>query len=146
MTGLKFRISFMCFGEMYIAYLSPFLCVNKVGCKNMNAKKNNDKRSDIKDRTIARQAKEIESLKTKISKLESICNEKDAIIAAKENESAEFAASIESLRSELKANVGELKQKSEEYDENLAEIKRMKKVFNEELFKGRWNLVRLLVK
>lgn len=131
---------------MYIAYLSPFLCVNKVGCKNMNAKKNNDKRSDIKDRTIARQAKEIESLKTKISKLESICNEKDAIIAAKENESAEFAASIESLRSELKANVGELKQKSEEYDENLAEIKRMKKVFNEELFKGRWNLVRLLVK
>lgn len=136
----------MCFGEMYIAYLSPFLCVNKVGCKNMNAKKNNDKRSDIKDRTIARQAKEIESLKTKISKLESICNEKDAIIAAKENESAEFTASIESLRSELKANVGELKQKSEEYDENLAEIKRMKKVFNEELFKGRWNLVRLLVK
>ena len=131
---------------MYIAYLSPFLCVNKVGCKNMNAKKNNDKRSDIKDRTIARQAKEIESLKTKISKLESICNEKDAIIAAKENESAEFTASIESLRSELKANVGELKQKSEEYDENLAEIKRMKKVFNEELFKGRWNLVRLLVK
>ena len=146
MTGLKFRISFMCFGEMYIAYLSPFLCVNKVGCKNMNAKKNNDKRSDIKDRTIARQVKEIESLKTKISKLESMCNEKDAIIAAKENESAEFTASIESLRKELKKNIDELKQKSKEYDDNLAEIKNMKMILNQELFKGRWSLIKFLVK
>lgn len=131
---------------MYIAYLSPFLCVNKVGCKNMNAKKNNDKRSDIKDRTIARQAKEIESLKTKISMLEKSLNEKDCIIEAKENENAEFTASIESLRSELKKNIDELKQKSKEYDENLAEIKKMKTVFNEELFKGRWNLVKFLIK
>ena len=112
----------------------------------MNVKKNNDKRSDVKDRTIARQAKEIESLKTKISMLEKSLNEKDYIIEAKENENAEFTASIESLRSELKKNIDELKQKSKEYDENLAEIKKMKTVFNEELFKGRWNLVKFLVR
>lgn len=112
----------------------------------MNVKKNNDRKSDIKDRTIARQAKEIESLKTEISKLEAACEEKDAVIEAKENEAAEFTASVEFLRNELKTNIEELKQKSKEYDENLAEIKKMKKVFNQELFKGRWNLVKLLVK
>ena len=107
----------------------------------MNAKKNNDK-----NRIIARQAEEIESLKTGISKLESMCEEKDAIIAEKENEIAEFTASVEFLREELKKSINELKQKSKEYDENLSEIKNMKTVFNEELFKGRWNLVKFLVK
>lgn len=124
----------------------PSLCVNKVRCKNMNVKKNNDRKSDIKDRTIARQAKEIESLKTEISKLEAMCNEKDEIIKAKENESSDFTASVEFLRGELKNNIDELKMKSKEYDENLAEIKMMKKVFNDELFKGRWNIVKLLIK
>lgn len=112
----------------------------------MNVKKNNDRKSDIKDRTIARQAEEIESLKAEISKLEAMCNEKDEIIKAKENESSEFTASVEFLRNELKTNLEELKQKSKEYDENLAEIKKMKKVFDQEFFKGRWNLVKLLIK
>lgn len=125
---------------------SLLLCVNKVRCKNMNVKTNKDRKSDVKDRTITRQAKEIESLKTEISKLEAMCDEKDEIIKAKENESIEFAASIEFLRSELNASLDELKQKSKEYDENLAEIKKMKKVFNQELFKGRWKLVKLLIK
>lgn len=112
----------------------------------MNVKKNNDRKSDIKDRTITRQAKEIESLKTEISKLEAACEEKDAVIEAKENEAAEFTASVEFLRSELNASLDELKQKSKEYDENLAEIKKMKKVFDQELFKGRWKLIKLLIK
>lgn len=125
---------------------SPLLCVNKVRCKNMNVKTNKDRKSDIKDRTITRQAKEIESLKTEISNLKIMCEEKDAIIKDKENETVEFTASIESLRGELKANLNELKQKSKEYDENLAEIKKMKRIFNQELFKGRWKIVKLLIK
>ena len=124
----------------------PSLCVNKVRCKDMNVKTAKDRKSELKDKTIARQAKEIETLKAEVSKLKSACDDKDKIIAEKENEGAEFAAIIESLRSELKENIDELKSKSKEYDENLAEIKMMKNVFNEELFKGKWNLVRLLVK
>jgi len=112
----------------------------------MNVKTAKDRKSELKDKTIARQAKEIESLKMEISKLKSSCDEKDRIIAEKENEGVEFAATIESLRSELKENINELKMKSEEYDENLAEIKMMKKVFNEELFKGKWNIVKLFIK
>lgn len=112
----------------------------------MNIKTVKDRKSELKDKTIARQAKEIEVLKAEVSKLKSACDDKDKIIAEKENEGAEFAATIESLRNELKENIDELKNKSKEYDENLAEIKMMKKVFNEELFKGKWNLVKLLVK
>ena len=115
-------------------------------CWNMNAKNNNDKKSDIKDRTIARQAKEIESLKTQILKLESMCREKDLIIETNKNEIAKFTASVESLRTELKKNINELKQKSKEYDESLAEIKDMKMIFNQELYKGKWNLVKFLIK
>lgn len=111
----------------------------------MNAK-NNNKRSDIKDRTIARQAKEIDLLKVKISKLEESVKEKDAIIAANENKINEFTASVESLRSELRDNINELKQKSKEYDDNLAEIKNMKKILNQEVFNNRWSIVKFLIK
>lgn len=112
----------------------------------MNTKKNNSKKSDIKDRTIARQTKEIEFLKKEVSKLKAMCEEKDAIIKEKENEAADFTASVESLRCELRKNIDELKQKSKEYDENLAEIKNMKMIFNQELFKGKWSLVKFLIK
>lgn len=127
---------------------SLLLCVNKVRCKNMNVKTNKDRKSDVKDRTITRQAKEIESLKTEISKLEAMCDEKDEIIKAKENESIEFAASIEFLRSELNASLDELKQKSKEYDENLAEIKKMRNVFAKDVFRGewRWRIIKWLMK
>lgn len=124
----------------------PSLCVNKVRCKNMNVKTAKDRKSELKDKTIARQAKEIEALKIEVSKLKSACDDKDRIIAEKENEGAEFAETIEHLRGELKENIDELKMKSREYDDNLAEIKMMKKVFNEELFNGRWNLIKFLVK
>lgn len=127
---------------------SFLLCVNKVRCKNMNVKTNKDRKSDVKDRTITRQAKEIESLKTEISKLEAACEEKDAVIEAKENEAAEFTASVEFLRNELKTNIEELKQKSKEYDENLAEIKKMRNVFAKDVFRGewRWRIIKWLMK
>lgn len=112
----------------------------------MNVKTTKDRKSELKDKTIARQAKEIESLKMEISKLKSYCDEKDRIIAEKENEGAEFAATIESLRGELKENINELKMKGKEYDENLAEIKMMKKAFDESLFNGRWNIIKFLIK
>lgn len=132
---------------MYFSTSLCVKCVNKVRCKkNMNTKKNNSKKSDIKDRTIARQTKEIEFLKKEVSKLKAMCEEKDAIIKEKENEAADFTASVESLRCELRKNIDELKQKSKEYDENLAEIKNMKMIFNQELFKGKWSLVKFLIK
>lgn len=114
----------------------------------MNVKKNNDRKSDIKDRTIARQAEEIESLKAEISKLEAMCNEKDEIIKAKENESSEFTASVEFLRNELKNNIDELKVKGKEYDELNADLRQMRKVFAKDVFNGewRWRIIKWLMK
>lgn len=127
---------------------SLLLCVNKVRCKNMNVKTNKDRKSDVKDRTITRQAKEIESLKTEISKLEAACEEKDAVVEAKENEAAEFTASVEFLREELKKNIDELKVKGKEYDELNADLRQMRKVFAKDVFNGewRWRIIKWLMK
>ena len=88
----------------------------------------------------------IEYLKSEISKLREECQEKDNIIAKKENETAEFTESMNALRNELKSNINELNEKKLEFDKELIEIKKMKMIFNEELFRGKWNIVKFLVK
>lgn len=96
----------------------------------------NDSRSkDRKNRIIRRQLDEIESLKEKISSLEISCNEKDDIIN-----------SIDSLRSELTDVIADLKKKGKEYDALIADVRKMKKVIDEEVFKNRWNLIKLLIR
>lgn len=97
--------------------------------------KNKNKKSDIQNRIIKRKTEEIESLKEMISELEIDSTEKDNIIK-----------SIDSFRDELSEIVDDLKGKREEYDKLIKELTDMKKIMNEEVFKGRWNLVRLLLK
>ena len=96
---------------------------------------NKSKSKDMKNRVIRRQVDEIESLKEKISSLEIDCNKKDEIIN-----------SIDSLRIELTDVIADLKKKGEEYDALISDVRKMKKVINEEVFKGRWNLIKLLIK
>ena len=89
----------------------------------------------MKSRIIKRQIDEIDSLKKKIADLEIDCKEKDEIIK-----------SIDALRVDFKETIDDIKRKGEAYDRLIDELTEMKKVMNEEVFKGRWNLVRLLIK
>lgn len=98
--------------------------------KNINAKKNNRK-----DKIIKRQIDEIESLKNKVSNLEIDCKEKEEIIH-----------SIESFRAELSETIEDLKEKGKQYDMLIDELVMMRKVMNEEVFNGKWKLIKMLMK
>lgn len=100
----------------------------------MNTGKRNRK-SNIKSRIIERQTNKIESLKKRISELEIDCDEKDELIN-----------SVDSLRVEMEQIVEDLKSKGEVYDKLVGELTEMKKIMNEEVFKGRWNIIRFLLK
>ena len=102
----------------------------------MNKSKGKDrKKDDLKNQIIQRKNNEIESLKNKISNLQIENLEKDELIN-----------SIEILHKELSEVVEDLKSKRDEYDNLVSELREMKKVINEEVFKGRWSLVKLLMK
>ena len=98
----------------------------------MGKKKN---KSDIKNRMILNQIDKIDKLQKTISELEISCEEKDKIIK-----------SINVLRDDLFATVNKLKKKGERYDELIADLMAMRKVINQTVFKGRWKLIRLLLK
>lgn len=101
----------------------------------MNSNKRKDRKINTQSRIIERQMDEIESLKKKVSTLEISCEEKDEIIN-----------SIDSLRIEMQEVIDDIKSKGEVYDRLIEELNDMKKVMNEEVFKNRWKLVRLLIK
>ena len=93
------------------------------------------KKSDMKSQIILRQVDKIDTLQKNISDLKIDNAKKDEIIN-----------SIGSLRDDLFTIVNELKDKSERYDELLAELIQMRSVMNQTVFKGRWKLIRLLLK
>lgn len=93
------------------------------------------KKPDIKNRTILNQIDKIDKLEKTISELEISCEEKDKVIA-----------SINVLRDDLFTVINQLKKKSDEYDVLIADLMEMRKVMNQTVFKGRWKLIRLLLK
>ena len=95
----------------------------------------NKKKIDSRSQIIIRQVDKIDSLQKQVSALEIDNAKKDEIIN-----------SIDTLRNDLFATVNELKNKGEKYDELLAELMQMKRVMNQTVFKGRWKLIRLLLK
>lgn len=101
----------------------------------MNVSKKRNRKSNVQSRIIERQTNEIEDLKNKVSKLEIDCKDKDEIIN-----------SIDSLRVEMNDVVESMKSKVEVYDKLIGELTEMKKIMNKEVFNGRWNLVRLLLR
>ena len=113
---------------------TPFILFEEV--KNMSrGSTRNKKKSDMKSQIIARQIDKINSLQKKISNLEIDNEKKDEIIN-----------SINALRDDLFATVNELKGKSEQYDELFGELIQMRNVMNQTVFKGRWKLIRFLLK
>lgn len=93
------------------------------------------KKLDFQQKMISRQSNQISSLKAHIEKLEKQIQEKDELIN-----------SVEFLRCELINNVNEIKQKKNEYQTLIEELKKMKNILNKEVYKGRWKLIRLLIK
>ena len=100
----------------------------------MNEKKYK-RRLEFQEKMISRQSEEIKSLKNKIEELKSECEEKDELIH-----------SVDSLREELSAINSELKEKKNAYDRLIKELRKMKEVINNTCFKGRWKLIRWLIK
>lgn len=98
-------------------------------------KNSTNKKSDIKSQIINRQIDEIEYLKQEILKLEIDCEEKNKLIN-----------SIDSLRNELVSIIDALKNAQQKYNKLIAELYKMKSVINQTVFKGRWKLIKLLLK
>lgn len=93
------------------------------------------KRLDLQQKTISRQLEQIESLKLQNEKLKLKCEEKDEIIN-----------SIIPLKDKLTKSLETSKGYEVEYKKLINELRKMKDTFNQIAFKGRWTLVKLLIK
>jgi len=102
----------------------------------MNEKnKRYEKRLAFQQKMITRQSEQIDDLKFKNEKLEQKLREKD-----------EFIMSIETMRKEMTENLKEQKRLKNEYKELILELKKMKSIMNQTVFRGRWWLIKLLLK
>lgn len=93
------------------------------------------KRNNIKSDIIKKQSCEIDRLRKKIGSLDEACEQKDMLISA-----------IDDMRDEFVGALQDLKDKRNEYDKLVNELILMKKVMNKEVFKGKWNIIRFLLK
>lgn len=98
-------------------------------------KRDYKKKYEFQKKISSRQAEQIESLKSQIEKLKIECEEKDKIIK-----------SVDSLRNELAEDVEEYKKLKNEYEDLVNELRKMKTIMNQTVFKGRWKLVKFLIK
>lgn len=93
------------------------------------------RRLEFQEKLISRQSEQIESLKSEIEKLKIECKEKDAIIN-----------SVDSLRSELEKDIAEIKENKKKYKELINELRTMKTILNQKVYRGRWALIKFLIK
>lgn len=106
-----------------------------MNAKNKIKRKHDNRKSDLQSQIIQRKNDEIESFKNRILSLEIDCKEKDELIN-----------SVDHLRVELQEIVEDLKKKGEEYDALIEDLRMMKVVFNQEVFRGRWRIIKWLMK
>ena len=93
------------------------------------------KRLDFQQRMISRQSEQIGMQKSTIERLENELKEKDKIIN-----------SVAPLRKELTENVKEQKRLKKEYKKLIQELKKMKSIVDQEVYRGRWWLIKFLLK
>lgn len=93
------------------------------------------KRLELQQKMISRQSQQIESLNAEIVKLRLQIEEKNNVIN-----------SIEPMRKELAENIAEVKQYKNEYKTLIEELKKMKDILNQEVYKGRWKIIKFLMK
>lgn len=102
----------------------------------MNEKKKRyHKKLDFQQKMIARQSDKIESLTSQIEALKLECERKDGIIN-----------SVTPLKEELTKNVNEIKEYKKEYRTLIEEVRKMKNIINQEVYKNRWWLIKLLIR
>lgn len=100
----------------------------------MSAKKY-EKKIELQEKLILKQSEQIKSLKLEVNDLRLKCEEKDNLIN-----------STSSLRNELIENVSKIKKHEEEYKELNEELRKMKEIINQTVYKGKWWLVKFLIK
>lgn len=103
--------------------------------KKRNKRKRNNRKYDLQNQIIQKKNDEIEALRNKVLKLEIDRDEKQ-----------ELLESVDYLRIELKDIVEDLKKKKEEYDRLNEDLMKMRTVFNQEVFRSRWRIVKWLIK
>lgn len=98
-------------------------------------KKQYEKRLEFQEKIILKKSEEIEFLNSKIEDLKLELSKKDEIIN-----------SIEPMRSEMVETISQQQKLKDEYEKLVQELKQMKEIFNQEVYKGRWKLIKLLIK
>lgn len=97
--------------------------------------KNYEKKFEIQKNLITRQSKQIDSLKQQVENLKLELEEKDTLIN-----------SVESLKEQLAQNVADVKNYRKQYGMLIEEIKKMKSIIDKEIYRGRWWLIKFLIK
>lgn len=93
------------------------------------------KRLEFQQKTIARQSQQIESLSAENAKLRLQIEEKNNVIN-----------DIEPMRKELAENIEETKRYKEEFKLLIQELKKMKSIVDQEVYRGRWKIIKFLMK
>ena len=100
----------------------------------MNEKKY-ERKYKLQEKLVSRQSEQIEKLNAEIAKLKLEIEEKDNIIN-----------SVSSLRDDLIQKNKDIDKYKEEYRVLMDELRKMKEILNQEVYKGRWRLVKFLIK
>lgn len=103
--------------------------------KNRRKTNRYEKKYETQKKIVLRQLDEIEKLKSSISELE-IDSEKRA----------ELIDSITDIRTELYEVIDDLSERREEYTRLIEDLRQMKMVMNQTVFKGKWRLIKLLLR
>lgn len=98
-------------------------------------KKNFERKYELQKTVIAHQTKQVSLLKEQVEKLKQEIEEKNELIN-----------SIEPLKIELADNIAEHKRLREQYNKLIEDLKKMKEIMNQEVYRGRWRLIRFLIK
>ncbi len=103
--------------------------------KNRRKTNRYEKKYETQKKIVLRQLDEIEKLKSSISELE-IDSEKRT----------ELINSITDIRTELYEVIDDLSERREEYTRLIQDLRQMKMVMNQTVFKGKWRLIKLLLR
>ena len=98
-------------------------------------KMNEKRKIEYQQKMISRQSKQIEELKSQVEKLKLECEKKDETIA-----------SVDFLKKEMIESVEKYKKLKNEFESLIDELKKMKEIMNAEVYRGRWKLIRFLIK
>lgn len=103
--------------------------------KNRRKTNRYEKKYETQKKIVLRQLDEIEKLKSSISELEIDSEKRTKLID-----------SITDIRTELYEVIDDLSEKREEYTRLIEDLRQMKMVMNQTVFKGKWRLIKLLLR